>query len=482
MKVMSKIKNLFSTPKKAIVSSVCAVAVVATIGAGAVFATNTIAESNSIGVTNAQKYAFADAGITEAEVDFVRTEFDYENGCYVFDVEFYADGVEYDYTINAYDGTVIERESDIGGAGGISGGNGQTGIQPSQSVSADDALELALADAGLTAGQVTVTKTKLDFDDGVKVYDIEFFSKDFSYEYEIDAGSSEIISSERKMISAPSQGGTAASDIGADAAMSIALSDAGLTETDVAFTKVKLDSEDGFTVYDVEFITSSHKYEYEIDSCSGQIAEKNVETINNTSVVPSAPSGITGTPSQETEVTSSASEGVTSQDTPVSSEPSGSAEISPEMPSQTSDIEKAKEAALSDAGLTADQVVAYTKLKKDYDDGREEYEIEFVTATHKYEYEIDAVSGAVIGKSVEAFAASGVGTAGEYIGADRAEEIALSHAGLTASDVGFVKSELDRDDGIIAYEVEFSKGFVEYEYKIDAVTGAVIEFESEYDD
>ena len=479
---MSKIKNLFSTPKKAIVSSVCAVAVVATIGAGAVFATNTIAESNSIGVTNAQKYAFADAGITEAEVDFVRTEFDYENGCYVFDVEFYADGVEYDYTINAYDGTVIERESDIGGAGGISGGNGQTGIQPSQSVSADDALELALADAGLTAGQVTVTKTKLDFDDGVKVYDIEFFSKDFSYEYEIDAGSSEIISSERKMISAPSQGGTAASDIGADAAMSIALSDAGLTETDVAFTKVKLDSEDGFTVYDVEFITSSHKYEYEIDSCSGQITEKNVEVRNSVAVVPSAPSGITGTPSQETEVTSSASEGVTSQDTPVSSEPSGSAEISPEMPSQTSDIEKAKEAALSDAGLTADQVVAYTKLKKDYDDGREEYEIEFVTATHKYEYEIDAVTGAVAGKSVEAFAASGVGTAGEYIGADRAEEIALSHAGLTASDVGFVKSELDRDDGIIAYEVEFSKGFVEYEYKIDAVTGAVIEFESEYDD
>lgn len=45
-----------------------------------------------------------------------------------------------------------------------------------------------------------------------------------------------------------------------------------------------------------------------------------------------------------------------------------------------------------------------------------------------------------------------------------------------------MKSELDRDDGIIAYEVEFSKGFVEYEYKIDAVTGAVIEFESEYDD
>ena len=56
------------------------------------------------------------------------------------------------------------------------------------------------------------------------------------------------------------------------------------------------------------------------------------------------------------------------------------------------------------------------------------------------------------------------------------------HSRLYASDVGFVKSELDRDDGIIAYEVEFSKGFVEYEYKIDAVTGAMIEFESEYDD
>ena len=69
-----------------------------------------------------------------------------------------------------------------------------------------------------------------------------------------------------------------------------------------------------------------------------------------------------------------------------------------------------------------------------------------------------------------------VGSASDksYIGAEKAKEIAFAHAGVAASDVGFSKAELDFDDGRIGYEVDFSSGTVEYEYEVDALSGAVL--------
>ncbi len=68
------------------------------------------------------------------------------------------------------------------------------------------------------------------------------------------------------------------------------------------------------------------------------------------------------------------------------------------------------------------------------------------------------------------------------IGADRAKAIALSHAGLTESQVRQLKAERDRDDGRLEYEIEFKSGGIEYEYTVDGVTGAVLEHEAERDD
>lgn len=64
------------------------------------------------------------------------------------------------------------------------------------------------------------------------------------------------------------------------------------------------------------------------------------------------------------------------------------------------------------------------------------------------------------------------------ISADRAKEIALDHAGLTASQVTFAWAKLDWDDGRLVYDVEFyTADYKEYDYEIDANTGAVLSFD-----
>lgn len=62
----------------------------------------------------------------------------------------------------------------------------------------------------------------------------------------------------------------------------------------------------------------------------------------------------------------------------------------------------------------------------------------------------------------------------------KAKEIALSNAGLSESDVKFVRVEKDRDDGRVLYEIEFySNDKVEYDYEIDANTGDIISFDTD---
>ena len=142
-----------------------------------------------------------------------------------------------------------------------------------------------------------------------------------------------------------------------------------------------------------------------------------------------------------------------------------------------------KQIALKDAGLE-ESAVTFLKVRLDYDNGRAEYDVEFYSGTTEYDYEIDAVSGQILSvdRDIESYTpaagtASNSGTAvSGDIGEAAAKQAALSHAGLSESDVAFVKVERDYDDGRHVYEVEFYHGTNEYVYEIAASDGSILSY------
>lgn len=137
---------------------------------------------------------------------------------------------------------------------------------------------------------------------------------------------------------------------------------------------------------------------------------------------------------------------------------------------------RAKEIALNDAGVKESNAV-FLKVRLDWDDGRAEYEVEFYSGNVEYDYDIDAITGAIRSsdRDVEGFVPSTSGTAAS-ITADRAKEIALAEVpGGTV-----FKCELDRDDGRLIYEVEVISGSTEYDFEIDATTGSIVGRDVDY--
>lgn len=65
----------------------------------------------------------------------------------------------------------------------------------------------------------------------------------------------------------------------------------------------------------------------------------------------------------------------------------------------------------------------------------------------------------------------------ELITPEQSQNIALDHAGVSAEEVTGLHAVLDTDDGRREYDVEFHVGRTEYDYEIDADTGAILSFD-----
>ena len=316
-------KRLFSTPKRAIISVICIVVVIAAVSVMAV-------RGSLITKAQAQAVALGDAGVSEAEASALRTRLTFDDGRFQYEVDFYNNGTEYEYFIQAKDGDIIARDIEGGENGNHYGqelqadaGNQSAadenssvrqrgdaenqpvidenasvqqkedaGDQPAagrndtaqpQEISLDEAKAVALADAGLSEADVTFRKTKLDHENGIQVYDIKFYTSDMEYDYEINASDGAVLEKNVESFRVQANpadsavNGSGDNYIGVDRAKEIALNHADLNEADVMFKKAKLENDDGSVEYEIEFYSGRTEYEYTIDAVSGNIIEYDVD-------------------------------------------------------------------------------------------------------------------------------------------------------------------------------------------------------------
>lgn len=230
------------------------------------------------------------------------------------------------------------------------------------------AAEAAEKYAGILSSSGVTTEVDAELDDQPAHYDVELYHPTGGeFEYQVDAFTGQVLSGPANILqliqhttagsstSTNTPSGTAATDIGADKAKTIALSHAGLSKserTQVSGMQIKQDYDDGQLEYEVEFYLGTTEYDYTIDGVAGTVLDYTVERHSDDS------NAGTGT---------------------------------------TTDIgaDKAKTAALHHAGLTETQITDL-KVEADHDDGRLEYEVEFRAGNIEYEYTIDGTTAAVL--------------------------------------------------------------------------------------
>lgn len=432
---MEKRREPFRFSRRAAIITASLAFAVIVLAAAIVFSTSAIARKSAIGEEKAENFAFADLGMDPLSAEGVRTEFGFEQGQFVYKVYFTADGTEYEYWIKASDGSVVKKGMDLVA-------KGESLEKETSSITLESAKEAALSDAGVERSEAVFTKAKLEAADAGSVYDIEFYTSNATYEYEILEHTGAIYNKSKKAYLADGTG------------------DPG--------QKAQAEEPGG-----------------------ANTAEKNRQGNSMADGTGSLEKDMQGnTAAGGTEVS-----GTDVQGGAVAEASAGTAQAEEPGDGQIS-LEKAKGIVLADAGL-ANGDVTFTKAKLDYEDGIAVYDIEFYTAAYEYEYEVNASTGGIRSKDKEILedrenehpeaaehtgAAENPGNAVSEISVDQAKYIAASHAGFPVSDVDFSKVKLEKDDGMVIYEIEFYRNGIEYEYEINAITGEILKYDSEQEE
>ncbi len=151
-------------------------------------------ETSKISIEEAKNIALTHANLTSDKVSFIKAKNEFDNGIDKYDIEFYYENTEYDYEINASNGQIIKYDYDVENYNI----NRDQNVDRTVNVSTEQAKEIALKHANLTANEVIFAKVELDFDDGIQKYEVKFYNNNIEYEYNIDANTGEIVSYERE--------------------------------------------------------------------------------------------------------------------------------------------------------------------------------------------------------------------------------------------------------------------------------------------
>ncbi len=298
-------------------------------------------------------------------------------------------------------------------------------------ISKDEAKNIAFSHAGVSDNDVTDFEIELDCENGVTYYEIDFDTAEFEFEYEINAKTGVIIKFEREAVN--ESDGTTTDIISSDEAKNIALNHAGVNASSLIDFDIDLKTKNGITYYEIEFETVDCEYEYDVNAQNGEIIWYEWDDSESFTPAPAT---------------------------------------SP-LPSIIG-RDEAKNIAFNHVGVDESDVTEL-EIELDTNDGIFVYEVEFETADYEYEYDIDAKTGKIIESEREK--KDDEDFIGNVISEEEAKRIAFGHAGINQSDAEDIEIEIDIDGGKVFYNVEFSVGELEYEYKIEAYSGSILEFE-----
>ena len=290
---MKKVKEFFGTPKKAIITSVCLIGGLGALAAGSVAVTGSVARNNAIGNIAAEDIALKDAGIDYSQARIRRTEFDFDNGQYVYEIEFYSNGVEYDYKIQASDGTILWRDSEpmdgyVAASNQSKSQQEQQAAEQAAQQAAEQAAQQAAEQAAKQAAEQAAKQAAEQAAQQAAEQAAQQAAEQAAKQAAEQAAQQQPVQqpTQQQPVQQPTQQQSVqqpvtnnTSYISVDEAKNIALGRAGLSASNVNFVKAKLENDDGRTEYEIEFYSGTMEYDCTIDASTGTVLEYGVESI-----------------------------------------------------------------------------------------------------------------------------------------------------------------------------------------------------------
>ena len=249
-------------------------------------------QAAKISMEQAQTAALEAANIDAADADISSATLSEVAGVTCYKVAFTSGDHTYAYSINAENGEVLEascRDKNAAPADSTqtdttASGATTTPVQTTPSTNASTgtvdeakAQEIALAHAGVKAADATITKSKLDYDDGRQMYEIDWYANGAKYDYEIAVATGEIVNSgyEAKTVVGTGNNATVSEATAKQTALARV---SGATEKDIY--EWKLDYDDGRPEYEGKIIYGGTEYEFTIDATSGTVTEWDAESLS----------------------------------------------------------------------------------------------------------------------------------------------------------------------------------------------------------
>ena len=268
-----------------------------------------------------------------------------------------------------------------------------------------------------------------------------------------------------------------ASYISMDAAQSKALNAANVDAANVESYSAQMGDVGTTTCYEVQFVSDGYAYYYAVNATDGEIVKVTKTPVGEEPIQAQPEQTADASASQTGETTPSTATG--NQNNTATTKPTaGQTTTTPAANGQIT-LEQTKETALKHAGLKAD-AVTFVKAEQDYENGKLVYEVEFVTndggKVVEYDYEIDAAIGSVVSYDYDAE---------NYVSAKGATTVSVDEAtakqtvlnkvpGATAANI--YEWKLDFDDGRWEYDGKIVYNLMEYDFTVDASSGAVTEW------